>query len=152
MIGCARLNVFTDHANGMLIVRPIGVMAGSDFVERLIEAYYKIDAPWNYNRLVDLRRFEGELSDDNCESFARAWARLTADVVYDACIATVITDQPCELRRPERSARFPQETVCFFRDYHEAVGWLLADDRDAYLAGLGEMPEAQLTDTSVYIS
>ncbi len=35
------------------------------------------------------------------------------------------------------SPQFPNETICLFSDYHEAVGWLLEDDRDAYLSGLG---------------
>lgn len=151
MIGRSRLNVFTDHANGLLIVRPIGIMAGFDFVERLVEAYNHIDRPWLYNRLVDLRRFEGELSDADCDGFARAWARLTAGVTYHAYIASVVNDRHDGLRQPERSEHFAHETVCFFRDYHEAIGWLLAEDRDDYLAGLGDMPAAPANDISLYL-
>ncbi len=49
-----------------------------------------------------------------------------------------MSDRWEKLRLPEVSRQFPHETICYFSDYHEAVGWILANDRPDFLANLGE--------------
>ena len=42
-----------------MVVRPIGEMTGPVMAARVVEAYRSVDTPWRYNRIVDLRRYQG---------------------------------------------------------------------------------------------
>ena len=128
-----RFNVFVDEDRKVIITRPIGDMPGSVFVERLFDAYASVTAPWTYGRISDFRRFEGFLDNSDLAEIARRWKEMTVGIDYHAYVAVVSTDVVDRLRIPAVSPQFPNETICLFTDYHEAMGWLLATDREAYL-------------------
>lgn len=133
-----RLNFIVDDEHKLIVIRPIGDMPAMEFVERLFAAYEGVDRPWLYRRVNDFRRFDGFLDNDVLAEIARRWAALSGGLDYHAYVAVVTTDTLDRLRLPSVSPQFAKETICLFTDYHEAVGWLLAEDRDTYLAGLGE--------------
>ena len=135
-----RLNFFVDTERMMIIIRPIGNMPGPVFVEQLFAAYAKVEAPWSYARLNDFRRFTGFLDERDLIEIATRWVKLKGRVKYKAFVAVVSLDAHDRVRLPSASKRFPQETICLFTDYHEAVGWLLASDKGRYLDGLEPLP------------
>lgn len=120
----------------IIVLRPIGEMPTGEFINRMFEAYANIDRPWTFNRLIDFRRFDGHLTDADFDSIAARWRTMVGDHVYRAHIAIVSFEAMDRLRVPMRRPGLPQETVCHFSDYHEAMGWLTATDRSGYLAGL----------------
>jgi len=51
--------------------------------------------------------------------------------------STAVTyDRGTHFRTPVASEQFPEETVCYFHDYHEASGWLRAADPAAFIKDL----------------
>ncbi|ESQ90366.1 hypothetical protein ABAC460_09430 [Asticcacaulis sp. AC460] len=123
-----RLNVFVDEDRKVLIFRVIGAMPSAEFVQRLHAAYATIDRPWTWSRVMDFRRFEGVIDLTDVEEMAQRWKAMTADQNYHARVAVVSTDPLDKARVPTASPLFPNETVCHFSDYHDAMAWVLADD------------------------
>lgn len=138
-----RFNFFVDDDRKVIIIRPIGDMPGSVFVERLFAAYADVTAPWTYGRITDFRRFEGYLDNSDLAEIARRWVEMTVGVTYHAYVAVVSTDAVDRLRIPAVSPQFPNETICLFTDYHEAMGWLMAPDREAYLDRVRSNPSTE---------
>lgn len=139
MGNACRLNFIVDEAHRLVIIRPIGDMPAMDFVDQLFEGYRSLGEPWTYHRVTDMRRFEGFIDQDAIDEIVRRWNEMTAGITYSAKVALVTTDALDRARLPTVSPQFPYETICPFTDFHEAVGWLLSETPDAYLAGLAEM-------------
>ena len=133
-----RLNFIVDEAARLVIIRPIGDMPAMAFVEQVFERYATLSEPWTYRRVNDFRRFEGYLDQAALAEIARRWGELTRGITYRARVAVVTADPLDHIRLPAVSPQFPSETICVFADYHEAVGWLLSEAPDVYLAGLSE--------------
>lgn len=140
MTGRAKFNVFIDKDDRFLVIRPIGPLPGSELAARVIEFYRSLEAPWKFDRIVDLRRYEGYIATADLDYAATEWDQMTVGIEYSVKVAMVVRDAYEKLRLPEISERFPQETICYFSDYHEAVGWILAKDDGRYLSGLGDVP------------
>ncbi len=138
-----RLNFIVDNPSRLLIVRPIGSLTAIEFVEQLYESYAGLSEPWIYRRVTDLRRWDCEFDPISQAEMVHRWSGLTQGITYQTLVATVAQDAGDRLRIAGPSPHLPHETACVFTDYHEAVGWLLASDPAAYLAGLGEVPFRQ---------
>ncbi|MBP2159091.1 MULTISPECIES: hypothetical protein [Asticcacaulis] len=136
-----KFNTFIDEAHRFLVIRPIGAMFGAELVERVMQLYRSLKAPWTYNRIVDLRRYDGHITTADLDNAAAAWEEISAGIDYRLSVAMVVRDAYEKLRLPEISERFPNETICYFSDYHEAIGWILAEDHSRYLDGLGPIPQ-----------
>ena len=121
-----RLNVIADHDRKLLIFRLIGPMPSAEFVERLFEAYCGFDKPWTYARIMDMRRFEGLIEFKDVEAMAQRWAELKGGAFYPAKVAVISFDALDKARVPQASTMFPDETICHFSDYYEAMQWVTA--------------------------
>lgn len=148
----SRFNVFMDQEHRFLVIRPIGPIPGAEVGARVLEFYGSVDAPWTFNRIVDLRRHDGYVSNSDLDAIATGWAEMTKGIAYRAHVAMVVKDAYEKLRAPEISSRFPNETICYFSDYHEAVGWIIAVDQSQYLANLGAVPERMRDSGSISVS
>lgn len=125
-----RMNVFVDDHRKVMVLRVIGPMPGNEYAERLFEAYAGIPDPWNYARLMDFRRFEGEIGFQDVDAIASRWNAITTGLVYHSKVA-IVSDNPLDaVRVPAASPQFPNETICHFRDFHEAMDWLTASDAE----------------------
>ena len=136
----SRFTFHIDEQHRFMVVRPIGEMTGPVMAARVVEAYRSVDTPWRYNRIVDLRRYQGYVAKEDRALIASAWADITKGIEYRARVAMVVRDSFEKLRLPELSEQFPHETICYFLDYHEAVGWVMAADHEGYLANLDGLP------------
>ncbi|WP_443748171.1 hypothetical protein [Asticcacaulis solisilvae] len=131
-----RMNVFVDDDRKVMVLRVIGPMPGFEYAERLFEAYDTVPDAWNYARLMDFRRFEGELGFKEIDAIADRWKAMTDGIDYHGKVAVVSTDPLDAVRVPAVSPQFPKETVCHFSDFHEAMDWLTAGGGEAQaLAG-----------------
>lgn len=123
-----RMNVFVDDDRKVMVLRVIGPMPGSEYAERLFEAYAGVPDAWNYARLLDFRRFEGELGYLETDTIVERWNAITDAIDYHGKVAVVSTDPLDAVRVPAVSPRFPKETICHFSDFHEAMDWLTSRD------------------------
>jgi hypothetical protein len=130
------MNVFVDDHRKVMVLRVIGPMPGEEYADRLFEAYAGVADAWNYARLIDFRRFEGDLGLRQIEAIAERWHTMTADIDYRSKVAVVSIDPLDALRVPVASPQFPKETICHFRDFHEAMNWLTAGDGDREVQAL----------------
>ncbi len=135
-----RFNFYVNTEHRMLIARVIGDMPSNDYASRMAEAYAKVDEPWTYSRLIDFRRFDGHITQGDVEEMARQWADLTEGQDFRADVAIVSFDPNYKIRAPIRSPYNFHETLCYFMDYHEAIGWLLAEDQEQYLERARAVP------------
>lgn len=147
----ARLTFMANPERRLIIVRPIGDLSARAFIDELFAHYASVAEPWTYNRLTDFRRFSGFLSEQNLAEIADRWRALADGHVYHSHVAVVSFDALDRLRVPAVSPMFPNETICLFSDYHEAMGWLTAVDRARYLAELGPALASRHSDDSVQI-
>jgi hypothetical protein len=148
----SRLNLFVDDSRKIIIVRPIGPLPASEFIDQVFKACANIPAPWTYSRLNDFRRFETTLADEHLHEMATRWAEITQGHDDLTRVALVRLDSWNEVRLPNISPLFPKDTLCVFTDYHEAMGWLMASDSEAYLEHLRANPVARPDDFSIQIS
>lgn len=146
-----RFNFFREPDKRLMIARPVGPMPGSVFVEKLFEAYKTVEAPWLYGRLNDFRRYEGVLSNADIATMAANWAELTSGQNHDWYVAVVSYDHHVQQRMPTVSAYFAHETICLFTGYHEAIGWLLAEDKTAYLASIDPLAPPRRDDGRIVV-
>jgi hypothetical protein len=147
-----RLNIFVDDARKVIIVRPIGPLPARRFIDDVFEACAAIDSPWEYHRLNDFRRFGTTLADEDVREMASRWAALTEGHSHPTRVAVVRLDSWNEVRLPGISPLFPNDTLCVFTDYHEAMGWLIAKDPTAYLDTLRHTPVVRPDDVSILIT
>jgi hypothetical protein len=88
-----RFNTFIDQERKILTVRPIGYMPGTYFVDKLFEFYARVDEPWTYNRVTDVRRFDGRLIQEDLDEIAKRWTKLADGRAYHAHVAVVSLDR-----------------------------------------------------------
>jgi len=131
-----RFQCIVSETIQVITLRPIGDVAPAELVERVFEKLSTVPRPWTYARLLDVRRWSHRLGPDTIQALAARWAALTEGKIYHARIAVVTFDHGTVFRTPIVSAHFPDETACYFDDYHEAVGWLGATEPAAFLKAL----------------
>jgi len=119
-----RFQHFIDRDNRVLVIRVIGDMAHAEVTDRLFEVYEALGDPWTYARIIDMRRFEGVLTIADIEDVAARWAKLTEGQIYQSKYAVVSTDPLEKARVPAASPLFPNDIMCQFNDYHEALAWV----------------------------
>jgi hypothetical protein len=147
-----RSNIYVDAARKIIIVRPIGPLSASEFIAEVFRACAKIEAPWEYSRLNDFRRLETTFTEDEVQEMAARWAEITQGHSYPTRVAIVRLDAWNEARLPNFSPLFPNDTLCAFTDYHEAMGWLIAADPSTYLAHIRSNPVERPDDFSIQVN
>lgn len=136
----ARLLCFVNEADQVIIIRAIGDITPAEFVDLVFEKLSALPAPWTYSRLFDVRRWSHRLDQDTVRALAHRWAKLTEGQIFHARISVVTFDPGTHFRSAVASEHFPDETVCYFDDYHEAIGWLQSDNPADYLKDLAARP------------
>ncbi|MBP2157821.1 MULTISPECIES: hypothetical protein [Asticcacaulis] len=126
-----RFKVFVDHERRVLTVRVIGLMPSAEFVDRLFEAYGRIDKPWTYNRIMDFRRFDGQISEDYIEEMGRRWHAMVPPGTPRSKLAVVSCNPLDRTRTPSVSPAVPSRAICHFSDFHSAVRWISSQDQAA---------------------
>jgi len=135
-----RVQCFVDDDQQVIILRVIGDVPPDIFVDLVFEKLSGVREPWTYARLFDVRRWDHRFGADTVKSLARRWAALTEGHIYHARVAVTTFDHGTHFREAAASEHFPDETVCYFDNYHEAMGWLKATDPAAYIRGLADKP------------
>ncbi len=93
-------------------------------IDRYIEIYAGIDAPWTYDRVFDYRRSDGLVELADVDRIAEWWA---AHVPADAprTRVAVIVNNPLDLLRARSVGdQFPNEERQTFLSLDDALSWL----------------------------
>ncbi len=116
-----------DAIRNLIVVRVTGEMPAKVFEDRLFAFYDQLETPWNYNRLLDFRRLDGNYSDADVKSMMGRWAQLTAGISYTSKIAALSNNPRDKERVPVAAAPiYPGQTIRGFNDYDTALDWLTA--------------------------
>lgn len=93
-------------------------------VDRYIEIYSGIEAPWTYDRVFDYRRSDGIVEFADVERIAQWWA---AHIAPDAPVTKVaiIVNNPLDLLRARGAGDlFPKDERRTFPSLDDALSWL----------------------------
>jgi len=135
-----RFQCFIDEDNYVIIIRAIGDIPPAAFVDLVFEKLSAIPEPWTFGRLFDVRRWTHRLGGETVRALTQRWVELTEGQIYHARIAVVTHDHGTLFRTAVASEHIPDETVCYFDDYHEASGWLRSTNPAKFLTDLAEKP------------
>ncbi|MFP1133053.1 hypothetical protein [Asticcacaulis sp. W401b] len=141
----ARLVFMANADLRLMVIRPIGRLPATELLDQMFEKLAEVETPWHYDRAVDLRRFEGELTSFESDALARRWKTLRGKNRSFAHVALIRLDACRRLHEPGPLPGFPDETLCRFTSYNEAYGWLTAGDRHHYLNQLANSHSTRST-------
>ncbi|UDF03063.1 hypothetical protein [Asticcacaulis sp. AND118] len=131
----------------VMVIRPVGYLQPGEVMDSLFEQMAQLDQPWQYNRLIDVRRYENEFSAQDMDVLARRW-RQVRGVNRSFAHVAIVKPNHCH-RRHEAGPLlgFPDETICRFTSYADAFNWLTAADRHAFLSAIAGSGPKQTTVT-----
>ena len=119
-----RFGVDTIKGTNIVVVRLIGAMPSTLFVDRLFDFYRKIGKPWLYKRLFDFRKFDGFIDYSDIEHLARKWAYLTRNESYSSKVAFVSHTVLDRVRVSTIAPLFPSDILRAFPAIDLALDWL----------------------------
>ncbi|WP_155908362.1 hypothetical protein [Asticcacaulis sp. YBE204] len=126
----------------VIVIRPIGYLSAERLIDNLCDRLLATQEVWRFNRLIDIRRFEGELEARDVEKLARQWRSIRGNHRSFAHMAILRLERPYRLYQAGPLSGFPDETICRFSDFQEAMTWLTTDERIGYLKSLKVRAEA----------
>ncbi len=98
-------------------------------IDRLIEIYSGIDAPWTYDRVFDYRRSDGLVEHADVDRIAQWWAARIAPDCARTKVAIIVNNPLDLLRARTVSDQFPKDDRRTFLSLDDALVWL--DTKDA---------------------
>ncbi|ADU14408.1 STAS/SEC14 domain-containing protein [Asticcacaulis excentricus] len=120
-----RLSHLIDTDKNLLIVTARGDYTSEGFVDALIDIYQRIDQPWLYNRILDMRSAQGvvELAD---LMRAAAWLAQAAGTPPPPRrrLALLSSDPFDRARLNALGDAFPKAFIQLFERRDEAIEWL----------------------------
>jgi hypothetical protein len=128
-----RFTYSVDEARRLIVFRVAGAVPSTLLNDKFVCAYRAIPNHWEYNRLIDYRRYTGLMDFADVEDFARKIAYLNRDRPRHYKVAVVTTD-PFEQARPATFRHLFPEDVKTFASMDDALDWLNqapASDRQA---------------------
>ena len=118
-----RFSVTCNAEKRIVIIRVTGPMPSAMVIDKFLETYRSLQAPWSYRRLIDYRRFEGLINYEDIERFSRSWADLICGNTTGSRVAVVTLD-PLELARPSTvNHLFPNDVIRAFDSVDQALDW-----------------------------
>ena len=117
-----------DDARGILRVVAAGPMESVRFVDAQIEKLSALDAPWAYNRLMDLTQVNGACAYDELVRFAGYWTSIRFRIDRTIRMAMVSRNGLTVARLPTMELMFPRHEMRAFDDFAEAEAWVAQGD------------------------
>ncbi len=120
----ARITFTVDEPTKLIIIRYVGHLDGPQVNESLIEQYKALERCWEYDNLIDLRRFEGLVLAADIEDLGQRWEALAQGRDKGQFSAIVSDDVHVHARFAITQAAFPNRTMAAFGDFDEGLDWL----------------------------
>jgi hypothetical protein len=120
----SRITLSIDEEMKLIIVRYIGDLDGDEVNTNMLQSFAKLDKPWTYDTIMDMRRFNGTIMTTEIEDLAKGWAQLVQgrDAGY---LSAVISDDPLvRARFSITQSLFPQRILENFNTFDEGLNWI----------------------------
>ncbi|ESQ89830.1 hypothetical protein ABAC460_11040 [Asticcacaulis sp. AC460] len=118
------VSVTVDETRRLITVRLIGNEPGQVYVDQALANYDRIDQPWRYNRLIDLRQYRGFMALSEIEQVGRYWAKRMVGRIERPRIALLTRDPLAHARIRSVGAMFTDIHFRAFKSRREAMDWL----------------------------
>ena len=121
------VDIIQDDTKGILRVVAVGPMESARFVDAQIDKLKSLDAPWAYNRLMELREVNGACAYEELSRFAAWWTSIRFDMNRTVRMAMLSHNGLTVARLPTMELMFPRHEMRAFDDPVEAEDWLSQD-------------------------
>ncbi len=130
----SRLTMTVDEEAHMLILRYIGAIEGDEINLSMIEQLSRLDAPWTYDTIIDMRRYDNTVLASEIDELGMKWGMLAQGRDKGRLTAIVSEDPLVWARLPISQAAFPHRILQTFKTYDEGMDWIRAGREAAHQA------------------
>jgi len=120
----SRLTLSVDEDHKLFVVRYIGEIEGEAINDSLLEQLSRLDKPWEYHTLIDMRRHDATVLVTEIEDLARRWNQMARGRDHGARIAVVSEDPLVHARQNLTQAMFPGRVMGYFFTFDEGLDWI----------------------------
>lgn len=131
----ARLTLSADHESKIFIVRYIGGIDGGEINDSMIDQLARMERPWEYDSVIDMRRHDGTVMSSDIEELATRWNALAQGRDRGRRTAVISEDPLVRARISVTQSLFPQRVMVHFENYDEGLDWLKASRGPTAMAG-----------------
>lgn len=118
------VSITVDESRRLITVRITGKEVGRVYVDQSLAAYDRIDQPWRYNRLIDLRQFRGFLTIAELEQVSRYSAKRMIGRIERPRVALMTRDPLIHARVAVAGPMFTGANFRAFKSRPDALAWL----------------------------
>jgi hypothetical protein len=122
------IDIIQDDARGILRIVAAGPMESVRFVDAQIAKLSALDAPWAYNRIMELSEVNGACAYEELARFAAWWTSIRFDIDRTIRMAMLSRNGLTVARLPTMELMFPRHEMRVFDDLAEAEAWVSRDD------------------------
>lgn len=101
-----------------------GQIDSRELIDRYIEIYSAIEAPWTYDRVFDYRRSDGIVDHADVDRIAAWWAQHIAPDAPRSRVALIVNNPLDLVRARGVSDQFPKDERQTFLSLDDALSWL----------------------------
>lgn len=120
----SRLTLSVDENHKLFVVRYIGEIAGDDLNDSLLTQLSRLDKPWEYHSIIDMRRHDATVLASEIEDLARRWNQMARGRDTGSRTAVISEDPLVHARQATTQALFPQRVMGYFRSFDEGLDWV----------------------------
>lgn len=119
-----RLSFNIDESEKLVVIRYIGNLPGHEIVETLAANLKAMDAPWLYDMIFDMRRFEGFVPFEELSLLAMNWAEIAQGRDKGRKVAIISEDPLVHARFSAYKQEFPTREFRVFKEFGETSAWI----------------------------
>lgn len=119
----SRVSISADHDSRVIIIRVVGNVEGSAFVDTAMSRFADFEDPWAYAHLLDFRHKESMTLSEDVERLAKWWEGLRAGRCGEYT-AVISADPVFKARLGFFKAIFPDRVIQAFDSLDEGLDWL----------------------------
>ena len=120
----SRLTLSVDEDHKLFVVRYIGDIGGEEINESLLTQLSRLDKPWQYHTIIDMRRHDAAVLSSEIEDLAARWNEMARGRDSGARIAVISDDPLVHSRQSLTQALFPQRVMGYFYTFDEGLDWV----------------------------
>jgi len=120
----SRLTLSVDEDHKLFVVRYIGEIGGEDINDSMLTQLSRLDKPWEYHSIIDMRRHDATVLASEIEELAKRWNEMARGRDHGARIAVISEDPLVHARQNLTQAMFPGRIMGYFYTFDEGLEWI----------------------------
>jgi hypothetical protein len=121
-----RVSLRVDEGQKIAWLRYYGDLHGDALLNEIKAGVEAVEAPWTYDFVIDMRRFEGVTMLSDLTSFAAYWAELCGPEDKGHMTAVITVNPLVRARMSVTQSLFPKDEIEAFDSLDEGLEWILA--------------------------